>query len=221
METFDDKELNKLSLDELTHIFIDSINEQNMKLIEGIECLTREDFENFVANIKDVIQTAKEDKIKKIFEAKIFKSKKSSFTKVDRLKLFAKINDIKNIGEFVAHRLLLYRIIFPDEDFTKGIITINEFLKNLSSKITEAVKLVSSNLEKAYKICEVIKDERRRMRKIEWTLLDRLWNYDMDYLSRTYLYLKEIIEDIMMMADHIKDFSEYIQFLSTKYLIFK
>ena len=30
----------------------------------------------------------------------------------------------------------------------------------------------------------------------------------------------ELVEDIMMLADHIKSFSEYIQFLGTKYLIF-
>jgi len=58
------------------------------------------------------------------------------------------------------------------------------------------------------------------MRKKEWKLITRLYNYEMDYLSRTFLYLKELIETIMMLADHIKNFSEYIQFLSIKYLIF-
>ena len=72
----------------------------------------------------------------------------------------------------------------------------------------------------AHNICENIKDERRKMRKEEWQMLNRLYNYDMDYLSRTFLYLKELIENIMMLADHIKSFSEYIQFLAIKYLIF-
>ncbi|GAH56221.1 unnamed protein product [marine sediment metagenome] len=75
-------------------------------------------------------------------------------------------------------------------------------------------------MSKAHSICEDVKDERRKMRKEEWQLLNRLYNYDMDYLSRTFLYLKELVEDIMMLADHIKSFSEYIQFLATKYLIF-
>ena len=216
-----DEQLNKFSIDKLTHIFMDSIHDQNIKLIEGIEYLIKQDFENFSLSLNDVIQTAKEDQIKKTFEKRLFKSKKSAFTKADRLKLFTKINDIKNIGEFMAHRMLLYKVVFPDEEFTKGIISINKSLKKLSENITSAVKDVGTDLEKAFETCEEIKEERRKMRKIEWNLLDRLWNYDMDYLSRTYLYLKEIIEDIMMMADHIKNFSEYIQFLSTKYLIFK
>ncbi|MFW9949725.1 MAG: hypothetical protein ACFFKA_06330, partial [Candidatus Thorarchaeota archaeon] len=84
----------------------------------------------------------------------------------------------------------------------------------------EAVKLIGTDLSKAHDICEKIKEERRKMRNEEWKLLSRLYNYDMDYLSRTFLYLKNLIEDIMMLADHIKDFSEYIQFLATKYLIF-
>ncbi len=216
-----EKELKKLNIDELTHIFMESIHDQNIKLMQGIEWLIQEDFDNFVLSLQEVIQTAKEEEIKKTFESRLFKSKKSSFTKADRLKLFSKINEIKDIGEFVAHRLLLYKVIFPDEEFKNGITLINNSLKDLSNKITSAVKFVSTDLEKAYEICESIKEERRKMRKIEWNLLDRLWNYDMDYLSRTYLYLKELIEDIMMMADHIKNFSEYIQFLSTKYLIFK
>jgi len=215
------EELEKLSIDKLTHVFMESINEQNIKLIDGIEYLIKEDFENFTKSLKDVIQTAKEDQIKKTFEKRLFKSKKSAFTKADRLKLFSKINDIKNIGEFMAHRMLLYRVIFPDTEFTEGIISINNSLKTLSENITSAVRHVGTDLEKAYDICEEVKEERRKMRKIEWNLLERLWNYDMDYLSRTYLYLKEIIEDIMMMADHVKNFAEYIQFLSTKYLIFK
>ena len=89
----ENKELSKLNIDKLTHVFMDSINEQNIKLIEGIECLVKEDFDNFTKNLKDVIQTAKEEQIKKTFETRLFKSKKSSFTKADRLKLFSKINE--------------------------------------------------------------------------------------------------------------------------------
>ena len=81
----------KLSIDELTQLFVDDINEQTMKLIEGIEFLIDEDFENFRKNLNYVIETKTEVQIKKAFEEKIFKSKKSSFTKADRLKLFGKI----------------------------------------------------------------------------------------------------------------------------------
>ncbi|KKN19193.1 hypothetical protein LCGC14_0948130 [marine sediment metagenome] len=216
----DEKKLQKLSVDELTHLFMDSINEQNLKLIWGIEFLINEDFENFKNNLNYVIQTTTEVQIKKAFERKLFKSKKSSFTKADRLKTFAKINDIKNIGEFLANRLLLYKVVFPDEKFKLQIRNIIKSLREISNKIVKAVKLISSDLEKAHDISEEVKEERRKMRKEEWLLLSQLWNYDMDYLSRTFLYLKQFIEDIMMLADHIKNFAEYIQFLSTKYLIF-
>ena len=91
----------------------------------------------------------------------------------------------------------------------------------ISNYLTNAVNSIGLDLERAYEICEDVKEERRKMRLEEWQLLNRLYNYDMDYISRTFLYLKDMIEDIMMLADHIKNFSEYIQFLSTKYLIFK
>jgi uncharacterized protein Yka (UPF0111/DUF47 family) len=214
------KDLSKLSVDKLTHMFMDSIKEQTFKLIEGIEYLTKEDFKSFKNNLNSVIQTKTEIQIKKAFEAKIFKSK-LMFSKADRLKVFSKINDIKNIGEYLANKMLLYKVVFPDEEFKLRIELILRYLRKISENISEAVKAIGSDLTNAHEICENIKEERRKMRSEEWNLLKRLWNYDMDYLSRTFLYLKELIEGIMMLADHIKDFSEYIQFLATKYYYFK
>jgi uncharacterized protein Yka (UPF0111/DUF47 family) len=214
-----EKELNKLSIDELTRLFIDNINEQNLQLISGIESLVEEDFDTFKKKLNYVIKTTTEVQIKKTFENKLFKSK-LMFSKADRLKMFGKINDMKNIGEFMANRLLLYRAIFPDEEFKLHILSILKSLRMISLNLSKAVKQIGSDLRDSYDICEDIKEERRKMRKVEWKLLNRLYNYDMDYLSRTFLYLKELIEDIMMLADHIKSFSEYIQFIATKYLIF-
>ena len=219
MREIEDKELKKLGIDELTHLFMDNINEQNLKLIEGIEFLVKEDFDKFRNNMNYVIETHTEVQIKKKFESKIFKSK-LMFSKVDRLKLFTKINDIKNIGEFAANKMLLYKAVFPDDIFKSHILKILKSLKLISKDLASAVKLIGSDLSKAHDICEDIKDKRRKMRSGEWQLLNRLYNYDMDYLSRTFIYLKELLEDIMMLADHIKNFSEYIQFLATKYLIF-
>jgi uncharacterized protein Yka (UPF0111/DUF47 family) len=116
--------------------------------------------------------------------------------------------------------MLLYKAVFPDEEFKLQIMSILKSLKNISLNLSEAVKSIGTDLSKSHDICENIKDERRQMRDEEWQLLNRLYNYDMDYLSRTFIYLKELVEDIMMLADHIKNFSEYIQFLATKYLIF-
>lgn len=209
-----------LNIDELTVYFMDIINEQNLRLIEGIEYLIDEDFDNFNKNLNYIIDTKTEVLIKKTFESKIFKSKKSSFTKADRLKLFSRINEIKNIGEHLAHKLLLYKVVLPDNEFKTQILSINKSLKEISNKISDAVKNIGTDLEQSSNFSEQVKEERRRMRKEEWALLDRLWNYDVDYIGRTWYYLKELIEGIIMLADHIKSFAEYIQFLSTKYLIF-
>ena len=208
-----------MSINELTHLFMEVINEQNLKLIDGIEFLVEENFNKFRQNLKYVIETNTEVQIKKKFESRIFKSK-LIFSKADRLKLFNKINEIKNIGEFIANKLLLYKAVFPDEKFKLQIKSVLKSLRLISNELSEAVKSVGSDLSKSHDICETIKEERRKMRKEEWNLLNRLYNYEMDYLSRTFLYLKELVEDIMMLADHIKNFSEYIQFLATKYLIF-
>ena len=219
MIEIDEKELTKLSIDELTHLFMDVINEQNLKIIEGIEFLVEENFDSYEKNLRSVIDTNTEVKIKKRFESKIFKSK-LMFSKADRLKLFNRINEIKNIGEFIANKMLLYRVVFPDENFKSQIQDVLKSLKSISNNLSTAVKSVGSDLSKAHDICEEVKDERRRMREKEWQLLNRLYNYDMDYLSRTFIYLKELVEDIMMLADHIKNFAESIQFLATKYLVY-
>jgi len=219
IKEIDEKKLGKLSIDELTRLFSENINNQTLKLIEGIEYLVDENFEKFMENMKYVIKTNTEVHIKKTFESKIFKSK-LMFSKADRLKLFTKVNDIKNIGEFLANKMLLYKVVFPDDTFKLQILDILSSLKTISNGISEAVKLIGKDLRKAHNVCENIKEERRTMRKKEWKLINRLYNYEMDYLSRTFLYLKELIETVMMLADHIKNFSEYIQFLATKYLIF-
>jgi hypothetical protein len=216
----DEKQLHKKSIDELTHMFMDRIHEQTLIMIEGIEYLIDDNFVEFKKNLNYVIETKTEVEIKKNFEAKLWK-KRSVFAKADRLMIFGKINDMKNIGELLAHKLLLYKCILPDEKFKLRVSGILKSLKSISIFIRDAVKFIGTDLEKAHDVCELIKDERRRMRIEEWILLDRLYNYSMDYLSRTFLYLKEMVEDIMMLADHIKDFAEYIQFLATKYLIFK
>ena len=215
-----EKEVKKLKIDDLTHMFMDAINEQTLKFIEGVEFLIKEDFDNFEKNLNYVIDTKTEIQIKKAFEAKIFKSK-LMFSKADRLKLFSKINDIKTIGEYLANKMLLYKVVFPDDEFKAKIDLILKYLKEISINLSDAVKSVGSDLTRAHDICEQIKEERRKMRLEEWNLLKRLYNYDMDYLSRTFLYLKELIEGIMMLADHMKKFSEYIQFLVTKYFYFK
>lgn len=219
MIEIDEKELNKLSIDKLTHLFMDVINEQNLKLIEGIEFLVEENFDSFEKNLHYVIDTNTEVKIKKRFESKIFKSK-LMFSKADRLKLFNRINEIKNIGEFIANKMLLYKAVFPDEKFKLQIQSVLKSLKIISNEVSDAVKSIGTDLSKAYDICEEVKEERRKMRIEEFQLLNRLYNYDMDYLSRTFLYLKELVENIMMLADHLKNFAEYIQFLATKYLVF-
>lgn len=221
MLELDEKTLKKKNVDELTIMFMDDINNQNLKLIEGIEYLIEEDYDNFRNNLNYVIETTAEVRIKKAFEEKLFKSKKAAFTKADRLKLFGKINDIKNIGEFLANKMLLYRVVFPDEKFKLRTSGILKSLRRISTDISDAVKVIGSDLNHAHEICEKIKEERREMRNEEWALLNRLWDYDVDYIGRTWYYLKELIEGIMMLADHIKNFSEFIQFLSIKFLIFK
>jgi len=141
MNEVDDKKLSKLSIDELTCLFSENINEQTLKLIEGIEFLVDENFEKFMENMNYVIKTNTEVHIKKKFESKIFKSK-LMFSKADRLKLFNKINDIKNIGEFLANKMLLYRVVFPDDTFKLQILDILKSLKIISNEICEAVILV-------------------------------------------------------------------------------
>lgn len=214
------EKLSKLSIDKLTHEFVDAIKEQTIELVEGIEYLINENYKNFKKNLNNVIKTSKEIKIKKTFETKLWKSK-LIFSKKDRLKVFSKINDMKNIGEFMAHKLLIYKVVFPDKEFKLQIRSIMKSLRLITIGLTEAIKLVGDDLTEARAKSEEVKKERRKMRNEEFDLLERLWNYDMDYISRTFLYLKELIENIMMLADHIKDFAEYIQFLATKYLIFE
>ena len=220
MTKIEEEQLQKFNIDELTIKFMERIHQDNIKLIEGIEHLIDEDFDTFTKNLQEVLEATEEIKIKKAFETKIWKAK-LMFSKADRIKILKKINNIKTLGEILANKLLIYRIIFPDDEFKLSMKHILTSLKILSNDLADAVKIIGTDLTKAHDICEETKEERRKMRKEERKLLQRLWNYEMDYLSRTFLYLKELIEGIMALGEHLKDFAEFIQFLATKYLIFE
>ncbi|MCP4764428.1 MAG: DUF47 family protein [archaeon] len=221
MSKYDEKSLEKKSIDELTILFTKEILESNLKLVDAINFLLEDNFESYNKNLQFIIEAKTEILIKKTFESKIFKAKKSSFSKADRLKTISRINDMKQIGEYFAHKLLLYKVSFPDKEFKRNIKGINTSLKEISIKITDAVELIGSDLKEAHKIAGDIKEIRRKMREEEFQLLKNLWNYEVDYIGRTWYYLKELIEGIMMLADHINKIAEHIQFQTTKYIIFK
>jgi hypothetical protein len=84
-----------LNIDELTHLFVDNINEQNLKIIGGVEFLIDEKFDNFTQNLKYVIETNTKVKIKKSFETKIFKSKLIRFSEKIRLRFKIQTNAFK------------------------------------------------------------------------------------------------------------------------------
>ncbi len=216
-----DPKLSKMSIDELTICFMESIHKDDLNLFNSLEYLIKEDFENFEKNIKEVISSAEEEtKIKKAFESKIWKAK-LVFSKWDRLQVMDHINDIKILGEHLTHKLLLYRVVFPDDVFKQQMQFILTSLKSISNNVNQAVNFIGKDLEKAHNVCENVKEERRNLRKKEGELLKQLWNYEMDYLSRTFLYLKELIEGLITLGDQFKKFVEYIEFLATKYLNFK
>ena len=93
------------SIDELTHLFMNIIQNQNLILIEGIELLLNNKYEEFKKNLELVIQTTTEVEVKKTFESKIFRAK-LMFSKADRLKLFnKKIKDFRtgNLHVHIQH----------------------------------------------------------------------------------------------------------------------
>jgi len=193
---------------------------QNMKIIRAIDHLIIENFEEFEKDLKYVIETKKEEEIKRAFESKIWKSK-MMFSKADRVLVFNRINKIRDFGEILARKMLLYRVVFPDEQFKNDIKEILELLKTVLLDLASAVKSIGKDLEYSYEVSQKIKNEHLKLRNKAWELLSKLYNYEMDFLSRTFLYLKDLIEGIVFLADEAENFAGYLQFLATKYLIFE
>jgi len=214
------KELKKMKIDEITQYFMNKTTKQNMKLIRAIGHLIIEDFEEFEKDLKYVIETKKEEEIKRAFESKIWKSK-MMFSKADRVLVFNRINKIRDLGETLARRMLLYRVVFPDEQFKNDIKEILELLKTVLLDLASAVKSIGKDLEHSYEVSQKIKNEHLKLRNKAWELLSKLYNYEMDFLSRTFLYLKDLIEGLVFLADEAENFAGYLQFLATKYLIFE
>lgn len=214
------KELKKMKIDEITQYFMNKTTKQNMKLIRAINHLIIENFEEFEKDLKYVIENKKEEEIKRVFESKIWKSK-MMFSKADRVLVFNRINKIRDLGEILARKMLLYRVVFPDEQFKNDIKEILELLKTVLLDLASAVKSIGKDLEYSYEVSQKIKNEHLKLRNKAWELLGNLYNYEMDFLSRTFLYLKDLIEGIVFLADEAENFAGYLQFLATKYLIFE
>jgi len=214
------KELKKMKIDEITQYFMNKTTKQNMKLIRAIDHLIIENFEEFEKDLKYVIENKKEEEIKRVFESKIWKSK-MMFSKADRVLVFNRINKIRDLGEILARKMLLYRVVFPDEQFKNDIKEILELLKTVLLDLASAVKSIGKDLEYSYEVSQKIKNEHLKLRNKAWELLGNLYNYEMDFLSRTFLYLKDLIEGIVFLADEAENFAGYLQFLATKYLIFE
>ncbi len=143
------------------------------------------------------------------------------FSKADRVLVFNRINKIRDFGEILARKMLLYRVVFPDEQFKNDIKVILELLKTVLLDLASAVKSIGKDLEHSYEVSQKIKNEHLKLRNKAWELLSKLYNYEMDFLSRTFLYLKDLIEGIVILADVAENFAGYLQFLATKYLIFE
>lgn len=209
-----------MKIDEITQYFMNKTTKQNMKLIKAISHLIIEDFDEFEKDLNYVIENKKEEKIKRTFESKIWKSK-MMFSKADRVLVFNRINKIRDLGEILARKMLLYRVVFPDEKFKNDIKIILDLLKTVFLDLASAVKSIEKDLEHSYEVSQKIKNEHVFLRNKAWELLTTLYNYDMDFLSRTFLYLKDLIEGIVNLADDAENFAGYLQFLATKYLIFE
>jgi len=214
------KELKKMKIDEITQYFMNKTTKQNMKLFRAIDYLIIENFEEFEKDLKYVIENKEEEEIKRVFESKIWKSK-MMFSKADRVLVFNRINKIRDLGDILARKMLLYRVVFPDEQFKNDIKEILELLKTVLLDLASAVKSIGKDLEYSYEVSQKIKNEHLKLRNKAWELLSNLYNYEMDFLSRTFLYLKDLIEGIVFLADEAENFAGYLQFLATKYLIFE
>jgi len=214
------KELKKMKIDELTIYFMNRTTKQNMKLIRAINFLINSNFENFEADLKYVIENKKEEEIRRAFESKIWKSK-LMFSKADRVLVFNRINRIRDLGESLARKMLIYKVVFPDEKFKNDMRDILDSLKTVLLDLSNAVKNIGKDLDKSYELSQKIKLEHDSLRNKEWGLVSKLYEYDMDFISRTFLYIKDLIEGIVAIADEAEGFAEYLQFLATKYLIFE
>lgn len=209
-----------MKIDELTILFMNRTTKQNMKLIRGIEFLIEMDFENFDTDLNYVIENKQEEEIRRAFESRIWKSK-LMFSKADRVLVFNRINRIRDLGEILARKMLIYKVVMPDLDFQNRMKDILNSLKIVLLDLSTAVKSIGKDLDKSYELSQKIKMEHVELRNKEWELMKKLYSYDMDFISRTFIYIKNTIEGIVAIADDAEDFAEYLQFLASKFLIFE
>ena len=155
------------------------------------------------------------DRIKEVIATKLFREKTTfQFTKSDRYNIVLKVDDVINQADIIAHKIQLYELKIP----SLLIPSLKELVKFTCQAIKDlqiTIMELRQNFTKAIDKAAIVEDDRRTARHICWDLLKTLYHIPSDPI--TLLLTRELILDLMTLADKAERLSDFIELLAIRY----
>jgi len=153
------------------------------------------------------------DKVRRKIELKMHEGAFLAMFREDFIRLSEAIDKIANKAEAVADCLTLERPEFPKE-WHEDIMNLTKMSTVAFRPFLDIRDLLGNSLEKILEIASEIEEAEQKVDKIEWRLLERVFDSDLDLAHK--LQLRDFVKRIAAISDLAEDASDVLEILVIK-----
>ncbi len=195
----------------------DKVKECIVNLEEVFEALYKKGDYNTVC-AKLVENEAEADRVKEQLIELMFKGTFLPLTGEDRLKLIEMNDNVADAAEKTVRGLKAYLpwLWEIDQNLRKEIWQLSQKVTELSEHLAKSMELLADDFKGAFEAAENVEKMRRDIRHKGYELIEQLFKQKNSDIGAT-LLVKEIILDILNVADVAEDASDFITAIVVKY----
>ncbi|MFX1520530.1 MAG: DUF47 domain-containing protein [Promethearchaeota archaeon] len=161
---------------------------------------------------------AEADRLKEQLIELLFKGTFLPLTAEDRLRLIEMNDNVADAAEKTIRALKAYlsRIWEIDQNLKKEIWQLSQKVTELSEHLSKSMELLADDFKAAFEAAESVEKIRREIRNKGYELVEQIFKQKNRDIGAT-LLTKEIIFDILNVADVAEDASDFITAIVVKY----
>lgn len=153
------------------------------------------------------------DKVRRKIEQKLHEGAFLAMFREDFIRLSEAIDKIANKAEAVADSLTLEKPEFPKE-WHEDVLQLTKMSAATFAPFLEIRDLLDTSLENILEIARKIEDAEQFVDKIEWRLLEKVFNSELDLAHK--LQLRDFVKRIAAISDLSEDASDVLEILVVK-----
>ena len=155
------------------------------------------------------------DRIKEVLVKKVIEEESPlPVAKVDFLKIVQKVDGIVNQADLIAHKISIHEVKFPPSLAAEMKDLVKHAIESVMN-LRVAIDAVQQDFQEAGKTAVIVENKRRDARNSCWKLLKDLYHLPTDL--PTLILTRELILDLVDLADLAEKFSDFIRTLVIKY----